>query len=125
MLWLSAGKVGITIKEKAIMDAQRFRSKPKEIVACQLRWDTWNQMCDFAKVGKIIDGKPTGCYIGPSGNALPEGETSEEIGMLIPTLEGLMIARQNDWIIRGIQGELYACKPDIFDATYEPIGFGG
>jgi hypothetical protein len=39
--------------------------------------------------------------------------------MLIKTLEGMMEARPGDWIIRGIKGELYPCKPDIFAATYE------
>ncbi len=38
---------------------------------------------------------------------------------IISTLEGEMIAQQGDWIIRGIRGELYPCKPDIFEATYE------
>lgn len=37
----------------------------------------------------------------------------------IPTLEGTMIARKGDWIIKGIKGELYPCKSDIFEATYE------
>jgi len=38
----------------------------------------------------------------------------------IHTLEGTMRAELGDWIIRGITGELYPCKPDIFAATYEP-----
>lgn len=38
----------------------------------------------------------------------------------IPTLEGVMTAKLGDWIIRGVKGELYPCKPDIFEATYEP-----
>jgi hypothetical protein len=38
----------------------------------------------------------------------------------IVTLEGPMIARVGDWIIRGIEGEFYPCKPGIFEATYEP-----
>lgn len=38
----------------------------------------------------------------------------------IETLEGLMVANKGDWIIRGVQGEFYPCKPDIFAATYEP-----
>jgi hypothetical protein len=42
-------------------------------------------------------------------------------GLIIPTLEGEMIAQQGDWIIRGIEGELYPCKPDIFEATYEAV----
>ena len=36
------------------------------------------------------------------------------------TLGGIMRADLGDWIIRGVQGELYPCKPDIFEATYEP-----
>jgi hypothetical protein len=39
----------------------------------------------------------------------------------IPTLEGEMTASPGDWIIRGVQGEFYPCKPDIFDATYEAV----
>lgn len=37
----------------------------------------------------------------------------------IVTLEGVMTAEVGDWIIQGIKGELYPCKPDIFEATYE------
>ncbi len=40
----------------------------------------------------------------------------------IPTLEGIMKARPGDYIIRGVQGEFYPCKPDIFEATYERVG---
>ena len=39
----------------------------------------------------------------------------------IRTLEGDMDARPGDWIIRGVKGEFYPCKPDIFEATYEPV----
>lgn len=39
----------------------------------------------------------------------------------IGTLEGVMIAKPGDWIIRGIKGELYPCKPDIFAASYDPV----
>jgi hypothetical protein len=38
----------------------------------------------------------------------------------IPTLEGNMKAQMNDWIIKGVNGEFYPCKPDIFEKTYEP-----
>jgi len=38
----------------------------------------------------------------------------------IGTLEGVMIAKPGDWIIRGVKGEIYPCRPDIFAATYEP-----
>ena len=39
----------------------------------------------------------------------------------IETFEGTMRADLGDWIIRGVKGELYPCKPDIFAATYEPV----
>ena len=42
--------------------------------------------------------------------------------VVIDTLEGQMVALPGDWIIRGVQGEHYPCKPDIFEATYEPVG---
>lgn len=97
----------------------KFIAKPKVIEAIQLRWDTWSEMCDFAGIGRLTDGKPEGCYLDEDGCALPRGHTSGKMGLFIPTLEGLMLARQNDWIIRGIDGELYPCKPDIFEQSYE------
>lgn len=41
--------------------------------------------------------------------------------MLVPTLEGQMIARPGDYVICGVKGEFYPCKPDIFAATYEAV----
>ena len=41
--------------------------------------------------------------------------------ILINTLEGVMKAMPGDYIIKGIQGEVYPCKPDIFEATYEVV----
>ncbi len=38
----------------------------------------------------------------------------------IKTLEGIMLTGIDDWIIQGVKGEIYPCKPDIFEATYEP-----
>ena len=37
------------------------------------------------------------------------------------TLEGTMTGKLGDWLIRGVKGELYPCKPDIFHATYEAV----
>lgn len=42
----------------------------------------------------------------------------------IKTLEGWMIASEGDWIITGVNGEKYPCKPDIFAKTYEPVNEG-
>lgn len=41
--------------------------------------------------------------------------------LAITTLEGTMLANIDDWIIRGVKGEFYPCKPDIFDQTYEEV----
>lgn len=43
----------------------------------------------------------------------------------IPTLEGEMTASLGDYIIKGVNGELYPCKPDIFIKTYEPVNAEG
>lgn len=45
--------------------------------------------------------------------------------LIIDTLEGNMLANPGDYIIKGIKGEFYPCKPDIFEATYEAIGEDG
>lgn len=42
-------------------------------------------------------------------------------GILINTLEGTMRGSPGDWIIKGVKGEFYPCKPDIFAATYEAV----
>ena len=49
----------------------------------------------------------------------PSDHTDVSHSILIPTLEGIMTASLGDYIIRGVQGEFYPCKPDIFEATYE------
>jgi hypothetical protein len=95
----------------------KFRKKPVVIEAVQLRWDTWSEMCDFLDVGHLAEGKPEGCYLDDEG--VP-GD-GHRLGIQIPTLEGVMIGSENDWIIKGIQGEFYPCKPDIFEATYESV----
>lgn len=82
---------------------QKFRKKPVVIEAVQ--WmadeDSWKEI------------QAMGCPTKP-------GEMGSE-SFLIPTLEGDMKASKGDWIIKGVQGEFYPCKPDIFEATYEPV----
>lgn len=73
----------------------------KYSVALQLRWDTWEEMCDHAGVGPIEDGKPMGCF--------PYND-SNTIGLMIPRANGVEIAVQGDWIIRGSKGELSVRK---------------
>jgi hypothetical protein len=49
------------------------------------------------------------------------GETCVEQGPHVHTLEGPLRVSPGDWIITGIKGERYPCKPDIFEATYEAV----
>lgn len=51
----------------------------------------------------------------------PFGVVKDKGGFYIPTLEGNMKANIGDYIIKGINGEFYPCKPDIFDKTYEKV----
>lgn len=102
----------------------RYRKKPVEIDAIQLTWPNWNDVCAF--IGHFPDGMH-GVYVDEDGNARegnpgdqPNGDVAR-IGLLIPTLEGTMLAVQDDWIIRGVEGELYPCKPSVFAATYEAV----
>ena len=102
----------------------KYRKKPVVVEAMQLEWSTWSEMCDFAGVGCLAQNKPQGCYLDENNHPLPGDQVSEVMGLIVPTLEGLRVARQGDWVIRGIAGELYSCKPDIFEATYEEIEGG-
>jgi hypothetical protein len=79
----------------------RFRKKPVEI-------DAWQ----FG--GEPVEQWPEWLQTAP-GVMRVAGE-----GLRIRTLEGDMLAREGDYIIRGVAGELYPCKPEIFEATYEP-----
>lgn len=79
----------------------KFRKRPIVIEAVQHR--AGHEFYEFSQ--DVIDGRV---------------RYTEEGTMLIQTLEGVMQAEPGDWIIRGIKGELYPCKPDIFVKTYEP-----
>jgi hypothetical protein len=96
----------------------KYRKKPIVIEAVQLRWDTWSEICKF--VSKTAFGG--GVFLDDTTfKELPEGEASNTMGLKINTLEGTMLAQQGDYIIKGISGEFYPCKPDIFEQTYEPV----
>src|SRR5579871_142937 len=77
-----------------------FRKKPVDIRAVQWRGDNWDEVAAFHSSERL------------SRNA-------DGTSLSIVTLEGIMQAQAGDWIIEGVQGELYPCKPDIFEATYE------
>lgn len=81
----------------------------------------------FRKKPVIIEAIHYGPYTAPSLEVVQFLEENElgfvcvTEGINIKTLEGTMLASPGDWIIKGVKGEFYPCKPDIFDATYEPV----
>jgi len=83
----------------------KFRKKPVEIEAIRLPMpgEQGQKVADFFR---FLDGA--------------EWELGVD-GLRITTLEGVMMATPGDYIIRGIKGEFYPCKPDIFALTYEPV----
>ncbi len=101
-----------------------FRKKPVTIEAVQLSWKTWNELCDF--LDGVVGHNPGREAPGTRDQECPvTGERGPLIELTIPTLEGDMVARHGDWIIKGVKGEVYPCKPDIFAETYEPVPPGG
>ncbi|MEE5136192.1 hypothetical protein V2J83_11830 [Pseudomonas alliivorans] len=91
----------------------RFRKLPVVIDAVQWTGDNLREVITFT------DGPP-------EVRSMHAGEKWEDYerlvatdGFKICTLEGKMSAAVGDWIIKGVQGEFYACKPEIFAATYE------
>ena len=94
----------------------KYLKKPVEIEAVQLTFANWSEICDFVKLPWGPEGVH-GCY----SDKGVECDSGEKIGLIIPTLEGNMLANENDYIIKGVHGEFYPCKPDIFEETYEPV----
>lgn len=90
------------------MLAGRYRKKP--IVVDAIRWDGGVEEATTI-IDWVLDGDGTARYHEAVNNV------PEEIA--IDTLEGTMSAQVGDWIIRGVKGEFYPCKPEIFEITYE------
>lgn len=89
---------------------KKFRKKPVVIEAIQLGEENAGEI-----VG-LINGNGAEAFMrGGSGGGSRGG------AVFIETLEGRHRADPGDWIIRGVQGEFYPCKPDIFEQTYEPV----
>jgi hypothetical protein len=82
----------------------KFRKKPVVIEAVQYRGRKYRDE-----------------IIAFGADCLPENwmDRTDET-LFVKTLEGGHIANPGDWIIKGVKGEFYPCKPDIFAATYEP-----
>lgn len=103
-----------------------FRKKPVEIEAVQFDGSNVVEIAMFGalvfETNALAWDYNAGAYRYPGGKWAFTGEGGMHPNcLLIPTLEGDMLARPGDWIIRGVQGEFYPCKPDIFDQTYESV----
>ena len=83
----------------------RYRKKPVVIEAVQFTGDNF---FDIAR------------FIGHGPEVLCNLELKDTDHPVIRTLEGNMTASPGDWVIKGINGEFYPCKPDIFEKTYDP-----
>jgi hypothetical protein len=81
----------------------KFRKKPVVIEAIQ-----YNGLINYVGICE---------FVSMSLGTEPDGAHP---ALIIPTLEGHMRASKGDWIIKGVNGEFYPCKPDIFEKTYEP-----
>jgi len=95
----------------------KFRKRPVVIEAVCWNGHNWLEVYDFTK-----DETGMSLITGPHPQIEDYGHVGNELCVTVETLEGVMTARCGDWIIRGVKGEFYPCKPDIFAATYEPIG---
>jgi hypothetical protein len=99
----------------------RYRKKPVVIEAVQFATAVYN--------GKTWNSSLFKCDVLPQWleEALSNGTVAvhpsdrDHALLKIKAPEGTMTAEPGDWIIRGVKGELYPCKPQIFDATYEPV----
>ena len=91
----------------------RFRKKPVVIEAI-----TFDELVEYgiSHGGNIVNGFPWSFVY----NGHPITHETDDI-YLIPTLEGTMNFNRGDMLITGVNGEIYPCKSDIFEKTYEPV----
>ena len=88
---------------------QKYRKKPVEIDAVQLHMFNMDSLIEQMR----RDGYEVESFSQPPMRVIS--------GLKIKTLEGTMQANFGDWIIKGVQGEYYPCKPDIFEKTYDLV----
>jgi len=93
----------------------KFRKKPVEVEAIKWTGDNLKEIIDFT--GKHPKWGKWFCSFEEYEIHVREDRNVFKIF----TLEGVMEASIGDWIIRGVQGEHYPCKPDIFEQTYEAV----
>ena len=93
----------------------QYRKKPVVIEAVQWNGkDNLNEVCEF--LGSHLNGFEK-CYL---PNKRPDQEDTVT-KLIIHTLEGSHDASIGDYIIKGVKGEFYPCKPDIFELTYDTV----
>lgn len=92
----------------------KYRKKPVEVEAWQFN-DAFQTAPDW-----VIEAVKNGT-ISVVPDMYPAKEENRTVHLFIKTLEGEMCAEPHDYIIQGVKGELYPCKPDIFEKTYEVI----
>ena len=92
----------------------KYRKKPIVIEAIQIPFRFSNNTEDYPKW--FVDAVETEEIVVTRGMMTQEVRCVE-----IKTLEGTMVGNVGDYIIRGVNGELYPCKPDIFEKTYEKV----
>lgn len=90
----------------------KFRKKPVVIEAVRFTGFNFDEICDY--VGYTPEGKNNPRWVGDASEPYYSG-------VYIETLEGTMLASSGDYIIKGVQGEFYPCKPNIFNETYEIV----
>jgi len=89
----------------------KFQKRPLEVEAVQVKTEVMSYFTEHPIwLSKAYDNGTLTSKIGPNGQLI-----------LVKTPEGTMIAHDRDWIVRGITGEIYPCKPEIFAATYDPL----
>ena len=93
---------------------KNYRKKP--IVIRAIRYDGVNvgEIRTFTRGKAKIENK-----VGSSQDG--EGYPQRYIKIIIPTLEGDHLVSEGDWVIEGVKGEFYPCKPDIFEQSYEEV----
>ena len=94
---------------------KKYVKKPVEIEVIQLKDDNIIEVFDFLDGANYKETKSAEQLEDFSQMMLKQGYIE------IETLEGIMKTSFGDYIIKGVKGELYPCKPDIFEATYEEV----
>lgn len=92
----------------------KYRKIPVVVEAIQWTGENQREMFDF-----LTNYEKTDDYMSMSGENFVIDHYDVKGGLVIKTLEGKHIASIGDYIIRGVAGEFYPCKPEIFEKTYE------